>query len=426
MRNFIKSIKLIAGYSAILIIAKLLAFFANFVLAASLSSVDFGYISLAQALFMAADGIFGFNAQSAFVRFSYFHGAGAVLRALAPVYAWMLTSAVLTGLAIVTYFGADSLYVWFALIPLGGVAVSHLASSNAIARITNNLAAYALGEISRPGLLLLFVLMFFLISPSMAVGPFYIIALFFSGTVATTVGWASQWHVVREHRADIETSHVVGYIAPLLGGQLVSLANNYGDRFFLAAWMSIEDVGLYGKAYLAGSTFGTLCDSIFILWAPFIVKHREKYAIALHPWVRRLYSWSWIVALCVLSLAWSVSVIGNPLEGYLSTRLVTVGLIVTAAFVLRIGYQVCVPILSAFDRTPTVARLTVVSALVGLIANVCLIHFLGVHGAAFATLMAFAVFATGAYLNVLKLLGSSSNQVDLEYKRIKSTSNDGG
>ena len=46
---------------------------------------------------------------------------------------------------------------------------------------------------------------------------------------------------------------VVGYIAPLLGGQLVSLANNYGDRFLLAASVDRSLHDLLSSALLGGS-----------------------------------------------------------------------------------------------------------------------------------------------------------------------------
>lgn len=404
MASFTKATaRLVAGYSLALLVTKFLALVTSYLLALRLSNADFGYISLAQALFLAAISISGFNAQAAFVRYSHDYGPGAVLRALAPVYWAALALAVLVGIAIVAVVGFSSPYAWFGVLPLAGLVASHLASASAVARTRNDLRAYAVGEVSRPATLLLAILLFFFMAPTAAIGAFYGVALLASSAVAAMAGWALQWRVVGERRRTLSTPRVVAYVMPLLVMQLVSLANNVSDRFFLAAWLSIEDVGMYGKAYLAGSTLGMLFDSISILWGPYVVKHRGRYAADLHPWVRRLYAGSWLLAAVLLGLAWLAHVLSDRYTRYVSPDMVTVGLMVMAAFVTRIGYQVSVPILSAFDRTPVVARLALASALFGVVANVCLIRLWGVYGAAFATLVAFAVFSVGAYANLRRI-----------------------
>lgn len=404
MVSISSAMRLIAGYSAALISAKLLALAINFLLAYKLSNADFGYISLAQAIFLGAIGVFGFNAQSAYTRYTYEHGAGAVLRALAPSYGVMLFITPLTSFAILGYFGQDSPFAWFALLPVAGLAASHLASSSAVARSNNDLRAYAVGEIGRPAMVLLALLVFFIGPQIVDIGPFFVGALLFSSLVSAAAGWILQRRAASEMKLAIPTRRVVLYVAPLFVMQLVALANGVSDRFFLATWFTIEDVGLYSKAYLAGSVLGMAFDSISILWAPYVVRQRPVYRDRLHPWVRRLYVSSWLVATCLLVLAWGLPKIGGPVIAYLGADLVTLGLVIAAAFVIRTGYQVCVPVLNAFDMTPLVAKLATLSALTGLVANVCLIYFLGALGAALATMLAFSVFSFGAYKNVFGLL----------------------
>ena len=403
MAIFSRPVQLIAGYSAALITAKLLVLSVNIVLALSLTDLQFGYISLSLSLFLAAVGVFGFNAQSAFTRYTHEYGAGAVLNALLPGYLFMVGIASVAGLLALAILGLESTFSWFALLPISGLAASHLASASATARATNNLRAYACGEIIRPGLLLLFILGYFNVTSTVSIGPFFICALFLSSVVGAILSWWLQRTATKVQIRSIASKKVILYVAPLFVMQMVALANGISDRFFLAAWFSLEEVGVYSKAYLTGSVLGMTFDSLSLLWAPYVVKQRSHYFAHLHPWVRKFYITSWLVAACLIVLAWAAPKIFSSQISFFSSELVRLSLVIAAAFVMRTGYQVCVPVLNAFDMTPTVARLAIISAVVGLIANIVLIYFFGGLGAGLATLVAFTVFSAGAYKRVTLL-----------------------
>lgn len=403
MAVFSKPIQLIVGYSAALITAKLLVLSTNVVLALSLTDLDFGYISLSLSLFIAAVGVFGFNAQAAFTRYTHEYGAGAVLIALVPGYLVMIGLATASGLLTLAILGLDSSFSWFALLPISGLAASHLASASATARATNNLKAYASGEITRPAILLFLILVYLQFTSSFSVGPFFIFALLISSVLGAALSWRLQKSAAKSQIRPISSKKVISYVAPLFVMQMVALANGISDRFFLAAWFSLEEVGVYSKAYLIGSVLGMAFDSLSLLWAPYVVKQRSYYFVELHSWVQKIYVSSWIVAACLVVLAWVAPRILSYEIFFFNTELVRLSLVIAAAFVMRTGYQVCVPVLNAFDMTPAVARLSIISAVIGLLANVILIFFFGGLGAGLATLLAFTVFSAGAYKRVTLL-----------------------
>lgn len=404
MANLYRLARLAAGYSAALIGSKLLVLALNLTLAYNISDIDFGFISISQAYFMAAICVFGLNLQSAFTRYTYEFGAGAVLSAVAHLYVGMLVFALLAGVVIFLILGPDSPFAWFALLPLSGLAASHLASGSAVARVTNNLKAYAAGELLRPGCIFLGMLCFLMAPPILPIGPFFIVALLVSSLLAALVSWKLQENDIATKKKILSYSKVISYVSPLFLMQIVALANGISDKFFLSAWFPLEDVGSYSKSYIVGSSIGMLFDSFSLLWSPYVVANKERYSNLFHSWVRFIYILSWCTAVVLILIAYVFIYFLEIYIGFGKRDLIFLSLLISAAFVVRTGYQVCVPVLSAFDMTPLVAKLAIKSAIVGLIANICLIYLFGAIGAAFATLAAFAVFSIGAYNSVVRIV----------------------
>ncbi len=189
---------------------------------------------------------------------------------------------------------------------------------------------------------------------------------------------------------------------PLFLVQIMALANNVGDRYILNLYLPIEAVGQYGKAYLVGSAVGMLFDSLSLLWFPYIVKNREMF-------FRDIYRRTKFVVLTAFSASFILLIIAGYVYEYqilllgFKAQLVVIGLVVLAAFLARVGYQVYVPILSAYDKTATVAKISLIGAIMALALNFILIPFIGGYGSAIATWLSFFIFSVTSFWTVDKL-----------------------
>lgn len=391
--------RLVASYSTVLLASKAMVLGASYVFALHLSNEDFGYVALAQAVFLAAISAFGLNAQAAYVRYCHEHGARDVLHALGPAYGLLGALALTAGLGTYLLFDTHPHYRWFALLPAAGFLASHLASLSAVARTTNSLGRYLAAEAGRPAIFLALALLFVIAQPQISPAAFFACALLLATGLALAVSLASLRSSTAP-RGGLSSKIVLRYLLPLVVVQVVALLNNVGDRFFLAAWVPIAELGVYGKAYLIGSTLGMLFDSISVLWGPYVVRHRHQYARNLHPLMRRGLALVALMSVALLMLAVWIWASGTDQVAGVDAEFVVVAVVVTSAFVARIGYQLCVPVLCAFDRTGVVAKLSMLSAAVGLILNAGLIPWFGMHGAACATWASFLVFSVGAYREV--------------------------
>ena len=396
MASFTSRIRLIATYSVVLLASKAMVLAANYILALHLADEAFGYISLAQAGFVTALCVLGLSAQSAYMRYSREHAPKDIFLALRSGYMAMAALAIVASVAIAASFWADPNYIWFSMLPLAGLLASHLVAASAVARVEQNLRAYSMAEALRPLVVLLAAVWFVFARPAASAPAFYTVALLLGSGLALAM-------TLRALRAStkptttLPPATVVGFLLPLILMQFVALSNNVSDRYFLAAHVPVAEVGVYGKAYLVGSTIGTFFDSVAVLWEPYVVKHRERYAKHMHQRVRWLLLLILGGATVILTLAlWLVSRPDRVFVG-LDADLVAVAAIIAAAFIVRVGYQICQPVMHAFDRTKAMARIYLIGSIAGLACNALLIPWMGVYGAAIATFVSFLLVTLGAF-----------------------------
>ncbi|MDN3503634.1 polysaccharide biosynthesis C-terminal domain-containing protein, partial [Psychrobacter sp. 5A.1] len=200
----------------------------------------------------------------------------------------------------------------------------------------------------------------------------------------------------------LNTKKIFWYTFPLFITQIMSLVNNVSDKYILKYYLDIDTVGVYGKAYLFGSSLGLFIDSLMLLWMPYVIKNKEFILFKrLHLILKAVYVFM-IMSLVILVLGVYLYFSNQDVFG-LPPTFILVFFIIFSAFALRIGYQVTTPILSAYDKTSLVAKISIFSMVIGLVANLLLIPSYGMVAAAVATLISFLSYSIISIIYTVKL-----------------------
>ncbi|WHS62001.1 polysaccharide biosynthesis C-terminal domain-containing protein [Pseudomonas sp. G2-4] len=393
MTAICKTLGMVFGYSSVLLVSKGLTLLVSYLVAFSVGNAEFGYFSLAQALFVTAVTLLGFNSSAAYVRYFYSKGVSAIYKALKRVYYLLFVLSVFFGLLLYFIFSGHPYFVWFALLPISGFLAAHIASFNAIYRCSNSLMGYAFAELGRPVLVFLSLAVFLWMKFEFSIVAVYLLALCAS---LLLVVFFSVFHfrskLLNKSQSSLEEREVVVYLLPLVLVQLMALLNNVGDRYILSAFVTVDEIGKYGKAYLIGSAAGMLIDSFSLLWAPYVVRRVDDFKTDLYPKALLVFGGATFLSLLLLFGAGFVFIYEVSFFSFDYLFLV-MAIIVLSAFMARVGYQIFVPVLSAYDLTGVVAKLSFVGAIGGIAANFALIPFWGGVGAAIATWISFSIFS---------------------------------
>ncbi|MEW6050257.1 MAG: oligosaccharide flippase family protein [Candidatus Zixiibacteriota bacterium] len=193
------------------------------------------------------------------------------------------------------------------------------------------------------------------------------------------------------------------YSVPLVGSWVGMYVLNFGDRFFLQRLASLSDVGIYSLAY----KFGMMPN--FLVLAPFLqIWGPKRFELVKEPDARSIYAlvftYFWFIQL-FLSLGVSV--------------MIKDVIAIVADVEFQSAFQYVPPILVSYmfygaysyaqfgillqKRTKYLASFGLMAAAVNLAANFILIPWLGIWGAALATLLSFfflfiTVFVAGQRL----------------------------
>ncbi|OPG69311.1 hypothetical protein B1219_28970 [Pseudomonas ogarae] len=393
MNAIYKNLGLVFGYSSVLLTSKGLTLLVGYLVAFSVDNAEFGYFSLAQAFFVTAVALLGFNSSAAYVRFFYSEGVSAIYNALRRIYFVLFVLSVFLGLLLYFVFLGHPYFVWFALLPFSGFLAAHIASFNAIYRCSNNLPAYAFSELGRPLLVFLSLVIFLWMKFEFSVVAVYLLTLCFSLLLVVFFSvFYLRFKLFEKSQSSLGEREIVVYLFPLVMVQLMALLNNVGDRYIMSIFVTVDEIGKYGKAYLIGSAVGMLIDSFSLLWAPHIVRRIDDFKIDLYPKALLVFGGATFLSLLLLFVAGFVFFYKISFFSF-DYLFWVMAIIVLSAFMARVGYQIFVPVLSAYDLTGVVAKLSFAGAVSGIIANFALIPFWGGVGAAIATWISFFIFS---------------------------------
>lgn len=384
--NLINKFKKVIFFSGALICAKLAVFLFNLYLATTLTSSQFGYISLYQSYVLVATLVFGFSLHSVFIRYFYTVKLKKIVLVLKPYY--LILGMLSIGTSIVVFFSFDRGSGAY-LIPVTGFLLSLIICFQAISRCQSNSLSFFMAALLKPLLLISFYFIFVYFSidyvKAFNIGNFVAVLLL--------IVLLSRFKFLSDLSTNSsETIKVFQFVFPLVIMQFASLLNNAFDKFALDYFMEKSDLGIYSKGYLLGSILGMGIDIITLLWAPYVQKNK---AVIL----KKLQSINVFIALCLagslLGIVFILMIIENTFY--------KVVFIITFSFVARMGYQIYIPVLTAFDKTKVVAKITIISGCITLVANLALIPLYGIVGAAISTFLSFFCISIWAYIELLKL-----------------------
>lgn len=199
-------------------------------------------------------------------------------------------------------------------------------------------------------------------------------------------------------RVDI-ARRIIKFSSPLIISGLCMFVLHSADRFVITALLTKSDLGLYELAYKFGSMVNALMMQSFgLIWFPYIFSVHEEEKIC---------------HLCRKMVGYFVmAVAGVSLGCGLFAREMVVLLVPNPEFheawtaipIILIGYcfwAMCQLFQTAFfvkERTGMLTLLTALAAAVNLGLNLLIVPHLGYIGAAWTTVIAFAVLAGAAYI----------------------------
>jgi O-antigen/teichoic acid export membrane protein len=189
--------------------------------------------------------------------------------------------------------------------------------------------------------------------------------------------------------------HVRQHLAfglPLVPGNLSAWVVNSSDRYLIALFLGAAAVGYYSPGYTLGTTLSMVSAPLVLLLPPVLTKHFDENNIAD---VRTIltYSLKYYTGMA-LPCVFALSVLSKPLLLVLTTQQIAAnGYFVTpfvaAGTVLLGAYSVLVQIVALKKKTAFIGTVWILCAALNFGANLVLIPYLGLVGAALTTFLAF-------------------------------------
>ncbi|MEM4407441.1 MAG: oligosaccharide flippase family protein [Candidatus Caldarchaeum sp.] len=179
------------------------------------------------------------------------------------------------------------------------------------------------------------------------------------------------------------------YSLPLVPANLAMFILHNSDRFFLARYSPMAEVGIYSLSYRFGAVLSTLVVQPFVLmWST------EQFRLVKVQNAEEKMAWIGKVFWDVLMTSWLVLSVGSylalrimtPREYWAAARFVPFVLMAYAFFGINHVFQ---SVLYIRSSTARIAQANIVSALLCLVFNQMFIPSQGGMGAAIATLLAF-------------------------------------
>lgn len=186
---------------------------------------------------------------------------------------------------------------------------------------------------------------------------------------------------------------LLAFSSPIIMQAFLSLLMHEADRYFLAAYLTLEEVGLYSLAYKIGQAVNSLTLLPFMsIWGVVL------YEIAKQPDSKQQYAEvfrHFVNAMLILMLG--ASLVARPLLPILTTdaydRAVDLLPIILLAFVFfSMHAQFNVPALLA-KKTVALIPAAFAGATVNLLLNAILVPYFGAAGAAWVSVLTYGTFS---------------------------------
>ena len=211
-----------------------------------------------------------------------------------------------------------------------------------------------------------------------------------------------------KHERPITVDRVVlrkllAFGAPLIATAVLSMVMHQADRYLLRVYLDLDQVGVYSLAYQIGQGVNTLCLMPFAaIWGTVI------YEIAKQPDHRKVYARVFeyfVYGLAVVMLA--ASLFAEPLLSLLTSddyaeAVPLIPVICLAYLFFSLHEHFRVPVLLA-RKTQNMVPVYLLAAFVNVGTNLVLVPAFHAVGAAWASVLTFAVFSGGGLLRYRKI-----------------------
>jgi len=193
------------------------------------------------------------------------------------------------------------------------------------------------------------------------------------------------------------------YGLPLIPATIILWIIHSSDRYMIGIFMEARDVGLYSGAYSLSNIIILFAGSLGMVLLPIISKLYDNGDL---EQTRKYLKYS-LKSIMMLSIpaAFGLSILATPLlriltpDDYISGN--TVIPYITSGLVVFAFYQICIYTIYLVKKNMWIVVLLSISAVLNILFNLLLIPYLGIIGAAVATLVSYGI------LGVITVLVSS-------------------
>ena len=227
-------------------------------------------------------------------------------------------------------------------------------------------------------------------------------ALLAAVLLASGVGVLLLWRggLLRPDASPARLRPLLSYGAPLVPHVLGGVAIAVTDRLFLAHMVGLDEVGIYSVAMQLGLVIALLEDSFNKGWTPSLFRRlqgEDRALIVIH-----IYAYCLFLLLFALGLALVAPFLVELLFGRDFTRVGAFMFWVSLGLAFGGIYKMPASLLFYAEKTHLIATVSVISAVVNVVANYVLIKANGGLGAAQATCVAYLVSLVLAWLLSLR------------------------
>ena len=190
---------------------------------------------------------------------------------------------------------------------------------------------------------------------------------------------------------------VVRFGSPLVFAGIFSMTLELSDRYIIKAILGTDYVGLYNAGYKLGMLMLLLVMGFNMAWQPFFLnkQNQDKELIgAISNSMFLFFSLICFFIICFAQPLASIKVYGFSFIGEEFTGGLSILPWVCAGYLFHGAYILQLPGAYITNNTVAIAKIRGVGALTNIILNFILIPFLGVHGAAIATFISFALISS--------------------------------
>jgi O-antigen/teichoic acid export membrane protein len=179
----------------------------------------------------------------------------------------------------------------------------------------------------------------------------------------------------------------------LVPGELAAVAIWFSDRIVLERLLGLEAVGRYQVAYTLGSVLLMLAMGVSQAWAPAVYAATQAERPVVAEETRRLLLSVGGYAVAAMALAAPPVLVTLIPPGYRPESLFAVTGVVALCVLPLIAQQGAAHLLTGAERGGVTAVAAVGAAILNVAATLALVPFLGLLGAAVATLLTYVVWA---------------------------------